>query len=154
MIRTVLGYSVGYNISDKMLGPMLYSRDLYLNQRKLHREDGKGTYEHISESKEQILVSLVDRLKYLLPAYSEPGSAVEQLSKTFLKWASVSLERDKLCCIKGECSWSKIQTHRLKHRLSDRTGSHLLHCHLRDAVLSHEFVLKDSISLIRLLECI
>ena len=28
---------------------------------------------------------------------SEPGSAVEQLSKTFLKWASASLERDKLC---------------------------------------------------------
>ena len=40
---------------------------------------------------------MVDRLKYLLAAYSEPCSAVEQLSKTFLKWASASVERDKVC---------------------------------------------------------
>ena len=36
MILTLLGHSVGYNISDKMLGPVLYSRDLYLDQCKLH----------------------------------------------------------------------------------------------------------------------
>ena len=34
-----------------------------------------------------------------------------------------------------------------------RQVSHFLHCQLRDAVISHEFVLKDSISLIRQLEC-
>ena len=57
----------------------------------------KGTYERISKLKKQILVSVVDRLEYLLPAYSETCSAVKQLSKTFLKWASASLKRDKLC---------------------------------------------------------
>ena len=45
-----------------MLGLMLYSRDLYLDQCKLHLEDGKETYERTSEPKKQILVSLVDRL--------------------------------------------------------------------------------------------
>ena len=30
---------------------------------------------------------------------------------------------------------------------------HFLHCQVLDAVLSHEFVLKDSISLIHQLEC-
>ena len=100
MVRTLLGYSVGNDISDKMPGPVLYSRDLYLDQCKLvklHLKDGKGTHERISESKKQILVCVVNRLKYLLAAYSESGSAVEQLSKTFLTWASASLERDKLC---------------------------------------------------------
>ena len=161
MIRTLLGYSVGYNISDKMLGPVLYSRDLYLDQCKLHLEDGKGTYERISESKKQILVSVVDRLKCLLTAYSEPGSAVEQLSKTFLKWASASLERDKLC--KFYVIWKLhkkanalgVRSRPIASNIGYPTGqvSHFLHCQLRDAVLSHEFVLKDSISLIRQLEC-
>ena len=44
---------------------------------------------------QQILVSVVDRLKYLSAAYIELGSAVEQLSKTFLNWALASLERNK-----------------------------------------------------------
>ena len=57
MIQTLLGYSVGYNISDKMLGPVLYSRNLYLDQCKLHLEDREETYERTSELKKQILVS-------------------------------------------------------------------------------------------------
>ena len=37
-----------------MLGPVLYSRGLYLDPCKLHLEDGKGMYERTSESKKQI----------------------------------------------------------------------------------------------------
>ena len=33
MIRTLLCYSVGYNVSDKMLGPVIFSRNLYLKHR-------------------------------------------------------------------------------------------------------------------------
>ena len=29
MIRTLRSFSVEYHVSDKMLGPVLYSRDLY-----------------------------------------------------------------------------------------------------------------------------
>ena len=48
MILTLLGYSVGYNISDKMLGLVLYSHYLYLNQCILHLEDRTGMYKCIS----------------------------------------------------------------------------------------------------------
>ena len=76
---------------------------------------------------------VIDRLKCLLAAYSEPGSAVERLFKTFLKWASASLERYKLykfyviwkaveAAKKGKFFWGEFQTYRLKNRLSDKTG--------------------------------
>ena len=68
-----------------MLGPVLFSRDLCLHQCKLHLKDGKGTYERIRESKKQISVSVVDKLKYLLVAFSKSGSAVEQLPNIFQK---------------------------------------------------------------------
>ena len=93
MIRTLLGYSVVYYISDKILGPVLYSRDVYLDQCKVHLEDGKGPGNVWAHKR----VAVVDRLKCLLTAYSEPVSAVEQVSKKFLKWAPASLERDMLC---------------------------------------------------------
>ena len=53
----------------------------------------------MSEGRQSRVWSMVHRLKYLFAAYSEPCSAVEhnkQLSKTFLKWASASIEGDKL----------------------------------------------------------
>ena len=99
---------------------------------------------------------MVDRLKYLLAAYSEPCSAVEQLPKTYLKWASASLERDKVC--KFYVIWKlhkkekalRVRSRPITSNIGYPTGqvSLFLHCQLRDAVLSHEFVLKDSVSLI------
>ena len=53
-------------------------------------EKGKGTCEHIIKLKKLIAVSVVDRLNYhLLTAYSESGSTVKQLTKTFQKRASL-----------------------------------------------------------------
>ena len=43
-----------------MLGRVLYSRCLHLDQCKLHLEDGKGTNERISKSKKQIHVLMLD----------------------------------------------------------------------------------------------
>ena len=68
MIRNLLGYSVGYLVSDKTLCLMLYSRDLCLYQFK-------RMYEHTRESKKQILVSVVVRLKYLLVIPALPSSS-------------------------------------------------------------------------------
>jgi hypothetical protein len=42
IIRTVLNRNVGFNNSDKNFGPVLYSRDLYLDQCKKHLYDGKN----------------------------------------------------------------------------------------------------------------
>ena len=107
------------------------------------------------------MVPVVDRLKCMLAAYSEPSSAIEQLSKTSLKWASASLERDKLCNfyviwkLHKKANALGVRSSSIASNIGYTTGqvSHFLHCQLRDAVLSHEFVLKDSISLIHQLEC-
>ncbi len=46
MIRTVLKQNAGFNDSDKSFGAVLYSGDLYLEQRQKYLFDGKGTYEY------------------------------------------------------------------------------------------------------------
>jgi len=40
--RTVLNKNVGFNNSDKNFGPVLYSRNLYLEQCQKHLFDGSG----------------------------------------------------------------------------------------------------------------
>ena len=88
MIRTLLGYSLAHNISDKMLGPAHYSRNLYLNE-----------------------------------------------------------------CVQtaSEISKGNVGSRPITSNIGYPTGkvSHFLHSQLKDAVLSHEFDLKDSIILIR-----
>jgi hypothetical protein len=44
--RTVLDRNVGINGSDKNLGPVLYSPDLYLKQCQMNLLDTEGTYEY------------------------------------------------------------------------------------------------------------
>ena len=44
MILTSLGNSVGYDVSDKLLGQVLFSSYFYLDQCKLHLADKKETY--------------------------------------------------------------------------------------------------------------
>jgi hypothetical protein len=65
MIRTTLNRNVGFNDSDKNFGPVLYSRDLYLEQCKKHLFDGKGTYEYTEKPKDLILEDVTRRLKNL-----------------------------------------------------------------------------------------
>ena len=66
VVRTVLNKNVGYNDSDKHFGPVLYSRDLYLEQCRKHLFDGKGTYEYTDKPKDLILEDVTRRLKTLL----------------------------------------------------------------------------------------
>ncbi len=58
MIRTPLNRNAGFNDSDKNFCPVLYSRDLYLEQYKKHLFDGKGTYEHTEKPMDFILESV------------------------------------------------------------------------------------------------
>jgi hypothetical protein len=53
VIRTVLNRDVGFNDSDKNFGPVLYSRDLYLEQCQKHLFDGKGRKNHFNPSLKQ-----------------------------------------------------------------------------------------------------
>ena len=135
MILTLLGYSVGYNISDKMLGLVLYSHYLYLNQCKLHLEDRTGTYKCISKLKNQILVSVVDRLKYLLAACNIP--------KMGFSFSGKRQAMQVLCNLEAANALG-ARSRPIASNIGYPTGqvSHFLDCQLRDAVLSHEFVLK------------
>ena len=63
IIRTVLNKNVGFNNSDKNFGPVLYSRDLYLEQCKKHLFDAKDTYEYTAKPKDMILNDVARRFK-------------------------------------------------------------------------------------------
>ena len=52
-------HDIGYNASDKNYGPVLYSREKYTEQCKLHLFDGKGTYEKISQTIAKHGVSII-----------------------------------------------------------------------------------------------
>ena len=54
---------VGYNNADKNRGPVIYSKDLYAEQCRLHLEDDKGTYGKIvNQTKEDIIEEILQKL--------------------------------------------------------------------------------------------
>ena len=159
LLKSLKTYKVGYNISDKNMGPVLYSRDLYVQQCLLHLKDDKGTYEKIYKSKEVILKETLLKLKKLLNAYKDDED-IRKLSSKFLRWAEESVENKILC--KFYIIWKM-------HKKADKRGgrsrpiasntgyltaqiSHLLHSQLIEYVLNHPHVLIDSLTLIRILE--
>ena len=159
LLKSLKTYKVGYNISDKNMGPVLYSRDLYVQQCLLHLKDDKGTYEKIKKSKEDILKETLLKLKKLLNAYKDDED-LRKLSSKFLRWAEESVKNKILC--KFYIIWKM-------HKKADKRGgrsrpiasntgyltaqiSHLLHSQLIEYVLNHPHVLIDSLTLIRILE--
>jgi hypothetical protein len=62
----VLNKNAGFNYSDKKIGPVLNSRDLYPEQCKNHLFNEKGTYEYTAKPKDMILKDIAWRLKNLL----------------------------------------------------------------------------------------
>ena len=160
LIQTLAKYNVGYNISDKMLGPVLYSRDLFLEQCALHLYDGKNTYEPISGGRDEILQHIVNKLKRLLTACCHGSPALIQLATTLRKYAEDSLKYGSLCKFYVIWKLHKAPNARgvrsrpiaSQTRYPTRRLSQFLHSQLVDAVMNHPHVLKDSISLIRRLD--
>ena len=160
MFRTIQDRKVGYNITDKNYGPVLYSEDLYLEQCKKLLFDDKGTYEHTERPKDFILTSLVRRLKNLVQDCLGKESATQALARTLTKWADASLERGKLCNFYGiwklhkQANAQGVRCRPIASNIGYPTGqiSQFLHSQLIDAVNRHVHVLKDSLSLIRQLE--
>lgn len=160
MFRNIQDRKVGYNISDKNYGPVLYSEDLYLEQCKKLLFDEKGTYEHTEQPKDMILTSLVRRLKNLVQDCLGAESATQALARTLTKWADDSLEREKLCKfyviwkLHKQANAQGVRSRPIASNIGYPTGqiSQFLHSQLIDAVNRHEHVLKDSLSLIRQLE--
>ena len=81
-LRNAQDRQVGFNNSDKNYGPVLYSRDLYLEQCSLLRYDDKGTYMHTAKPKDLILQDVVDRLKCLVHDCLGTESATQSLART------------------------------------------------------------------------
>ena len=160
LFRNVQDRNVGYNISDKNYGPVLYSRDLYIEQCRKLLFDGQGSYEYTDQPKDLILSSLVRRLKSLVNDCFGTESATQALARTLTKWADESLERGRLC--KFYVIWKLhkaanargVRSRPIASNIGYPTGqiSQFLHSQLIDAVNRHDHVLKDSLSLIRLLE--
>ena len=97
MIRTMLNKKVGFNDSDKNFSPVLYSRDLCLEQCKKHLLDAKGTYyEYTENPKDLILFDVARRLKTLLNDCFGNDPTTKSLAQTLTKWADDSLKRDRL----------------------------------------------------------
>ena len=162
MIRTVLNKNVGFNDSDKNFGPVLYSRDLYLEQCKKHLFDEKNTYEHTEKPKDFILNDVVRRLKNLLHDCFGNDSATQSLAQTLTKWADDSRKRDRLANfyviwkLHKKANAQGVRSRPISNNIGYPTGqvSHFLHSQLIDAVNAHFHVLKDSLSLIRQLEAL
>jgi hypothetical protein len=160
LFRNVQARNVGYNISDKNYGPVLYSRDLYMEQCRKLLFDEQGTYEYTEQPKDLILSSLVRRLKNLVNDCLGTESATQALARTLTKWADESLKRGRLC--KFYVIWKLhkaanaqgVRSRPIASNIGYPTGqiSQFLHSQLIDAVNRHDHVLKDSLSLIRLLE--
>lgn len=160
LLRTLQARDIGYNISDKNFGPVLYSRDLYLEQCEKHLRDEKGTYMHTAKPTDLILEDVARRLKALVHDCLYIDSATQPLARTLMKWVDDALNRGKLC--KFYIIW---KLHKSANALGVRSRpissnigyptsqvSHFLHCQLIGSVNKHNNVLKDSLSLIRLIE--
>ena len=160
LFRNIQERNVGYNISDKNYGPVLYSRDLYLEQCRKLLLDDKGTYEYTDQPKDLILSSLVRRLKSLVNECLGGESKTQALARTLTKWADDSLERGRLCKfyviwkLHKQANAQGVRSRPIASNIGYPTSqiSQFLHSQLIDAVNRHEHVLKDSLSLIRLLE--
>ena len=160
LFRNIQDRNVGYNISDKNYGPVLYSRDLYLEQCKKLLIDGIGTYEHTEQPKDLILNSLVRRLKNLVDECFGSESSTQALARTLTKWSDDSLKRGRLCKfyviwkLHKRANAQGVRSRPIASNIGYPTGqiSQFLHSQLIDAVTRHQHVLKDSLSLIRLLE--
>ena len=92
-VSAVLNKYVGFNDSDKNFGPVLYSREFYLEQCQKHLFDGKGTYEYTDKPNDLILEDVTRRLKNLLYDCFGKEPATKSLAQTLTKWTDDSLKR-------------------------------------------------------------
>ena len=69
---------VGYNISDKNYGAVIYSKDLFKEQCLIHLEDEKETYWKITDrSKEDILEDVLLELRRIILTFKRQGKGWE-----------------------------------------------------------------------------
>lgn len=149
---------IGYASADKMLGPVVYSRDLYLKQCRLHLEDEIGTYERITGfSVEDILNRVHLQLCSIFTQFQERDHPLRRLGDLFLEWSNYARERRLLCNF-----YTIWKLHKKANALGVQTrpitasqyfptaqASHYLDTQLQGFVFQQPSILRDSLSLIR-----
>ena len=152
---------IGYNVADKNYGAVVYSRDLFIEQCRLHLEDGKGTYYKIvGRSDEDILEDVVFRLRMILMPFKEKGEAWASTALSILNDSERLAVNGKLCKfyiiwkLHKAASSSGLRSRPIASATSFVTmpASHFLDRQLKKAVWSHPYVLKDSRELVRILQ--
>ena len=152
---------MGYNIADKNLGAVIYSKSLFKEQCRLHLEDGKGTYNKITErSRGDILEDIELNLRLRLSRFKEKGAGWVDVVRSIVRDTQEAARTGRLCKfyilwkLHKAASTSGLRSRPIAAAIGYVTGpaSHFLHCQLKEAVWKHPFVLKDSLELIRITE--
>jgi hypothetical protein len=145
--------------ADKNLGPVLFSKSLAKQQCELHLRDHLGTYSEISEEPKVVAKRVAKELRALLEEEcKEPG--LESVKKHILEWADAMAGKHGLgkfyiiWKLHKAANGRGVMSRPIAPACSAVTAqaSRFLHSQLVDTVFSHPNVLKDSLSLVRILE--
>jgi hypothetical protein len=116
--------------------------------------------ETVAPSRNKVLEMLLEKLTKMLRPYCQDCPAIQQLSGNFLKWARHSVAKGTLCRFyvvwrlhKGANSRG-VRSRPIAPNIGNITGQFLQFLHGHFIVFKHQFVLKDSLTLIRQLESI
>ena len=89
---------VGFNIADKNLAPVVYSKSLFKEQCLLHLEDAKGTYRQVYDrSTEDIMDDITRRLSHVLSPFKSKGEGWSHLVESLVKDSKKLAARGKVC---------------------------------------------------------
>ena len=147
---SVLNLDVVYNSSDKNYGPVQYSKELSRVQCQLQLEDArKGTYQKIvDETKEDILQSILLKLRSLLCRFKERGAlwdCKDYLRNSIIREASNAVKGGRLCAfytvwkLHKAASASGLRTRLIAAAINYVTGpaSQSLNCQLQSDIWKH-----------------
>jgi hypothetical protein len=154
------GTQIGFNLTDKNFGPALYSRTDFLKQCQLHLDSPDGTYIKVPMSRKEVLEGSLWRLRKLLNRHRDyHGGPLSRLCNTFLRFAEKSVAEGILN--KFYIIWKLHKAAKANGLYSRPIASgigffteqmsHYLDSQLKDAVFRHDYVLKDSTQLARIL---
>ena len=157
----MLEFDVGYNTADKNYGPVVYFKELFKEQCLLHLEDEKGTYWKITDrTKEDLLKEVLLQLRCTILPFKRQGEGWAMIIDSINRDSTKAAERGRLC--KFYIIWklhkavnaTGMRSRPIAAAIDYVTGpaSHFLHSQLKEAVWKHPHVLKDSLTLIRILE--
>jgi hypothetical protein len=150
-VSQMIAIDVEFSMADKNFGPVVYSRELFNEQCRLHLEDSKGTYYKIdNQSREDILEEILSKLRMILIPFKWQGEGWKIVCESIIRDASAAAKTGQLCRfyiiwkLHKAANASDLRSRPIAAALDDVTGpaSHFVHCQLQEAVWRHQHVLK------------